>query len=48
MVGGVLVNLSPEYDECERLAMTKGVPLKEVFEEARKAALIARDKHGRS
>jgi pyridinium-3,5-bisthiocarboxylic acid mononucleotide nickel chelatase len=40
---GALINLSPEYDDCKRLAMTKGVALKEVFEEARKTALMARD-----
>ena len=34
---GKVVNLSPEYEDCKRLALEKGVPLKEIFEEARKA-----------
>jgi uncharacterized protein (TIGR00299 family) protein len=33
---GKVVNFSPEYEDCKRLALGKGVPLKEVFEEARK------------
>lgn len=33
---GKVVNFSPEYEDCKRLALEKGVPLKEVFEEARK------------
>lgn len=36
---GRIVNLSPEYEDCKRLALKKGVPLKEVFEEARKEAM---------
>ena len=37
---GKVVNLSPEYDDCKRLALERGVPLKEVFEEAKRVALI--------
>jgi hypothetical protein len=37
---GRVVNFSPEYEDCKRLALERGVPLKDVFEEARKAALI--------
>lgn len=33
------VNLSPEYEDCKRLALTQKVPLKEIYEEAKKAAL---------
>ncbi len=33
---GKVVNVSPEYEDCKRLALEKGVSLKEVFEEARK------------
>ena len=33
---GKVVNFSPEYEDCKRLALEKGVPLKEIFEEARK------------
>jgi uncharacterized protein (TIGR00299 family) protein len=36
---GRVVNLSPEYEDCKRLALDKRVPLKEVFEEARKEAI---------
>jgi len=32
---GRVVNLSPEYEDCKRLALEKKVPLKEVFEEAK-------------
>jgi uncharacterized protein (TIGR00299 family) protein len=36
---GRLVNLSPEYEDCKRLALKKGRPLKELYEEARKEGL---------
>jgi hypothetical protein len=36
---GRLVNVSPEYEDCKRLAVKKNITLKEVFEEARKEAL---------
>ena len=39
---GEVVNLSPEYDDCKRLALEKGVPLKEVFEEAKRVAFTLR------
>jgi hypothetical protein len=32
-----ILTVSPEYDECVKAARTKGVPLKRVYEEARKA-----------
>jgi uncharacterized protein (TIGR00299 family) protein len=35
---GKVINISPEYDDCRRRALEKRVPLKDVFEEARKAA----------
>lgn len=31
---GEIVNAMPEYDDCRRLAIEKGIPLKEVFQEA--------------
>jgi len=34
---GKVVNFSPEYEDCKRLALEKGIPLKEIFEEARRA-----------
>jgi len=36
---GRMVNLAPEYEDCKRLALSKRVPLKEVFEEAKKEAM---------
>jgi uncharacterized protein (TIGR00299 family) protein len=35
---GELVNLSPEYEDCKRLALEKGIPLKRIFEEAKRVA----------
>jgi hypothetical protein len=36
---GKVVNLSPEYEDCKRLALEKKVPLKEVFEEAKRVMI---------
>jgi uncharacterized protein (TIGR00299 family) protein len=36
---GRIVNLSPEYEDCKRLALKKRIPLKEVFEEAKREAM---------
>ena len=36
---GKLVNFSPEYEDCKRLALEKRVPLKEIFEEAKRVAV---------
>jgi len=33
---GRVVNISPEYEDCKRLALKKGVPLKDIFEEAKR------------
>jgi len=33
---GKVVTLTPEYEDCKRLALRSNVPLKEVFEEARR------------
>jgi uncharacterized protein (TIGR00299 family) protein len=41
---GSVVNLSPEYEDCKRLAVKKKITLKEVFEEARKEALTFLEK----
>lgn len=35
---GKIVNFSPEYDDCKRTALKKRIPIKDVFEEARKEA----------
>jgi hypothetical protein len=45
---GRIVNLSPEYEDCKRLALEKGVPLKEVFEEAKRVAHTLRRSEPRS
>ncbi len=36
--GGKIINVAPEYEDCKRLALEKGVPLKDVMELARVAA----------
>ncbi|MBI4964102.1 MAG: nickel pincer cofactor biosynthesis protein LarC [Desulfomonile tiedjei] len=38
-VAGKIVNVTAEYEDCKRLALEKGVPLKEVMEEARTLAI---------
>jgi uncharacterized protein (TIGR00299 family) protein len=40
---GEVVNVAPEYEDCKRKALEKGIPLKDVFEEARKAARSIRE-----
>jgi uncharacterized protein (TIGR00299 family) protein len=39
---GQVVNFSPEYEDCKKLALEKGIPIKDVFEEARKEAFAAK------
>lgn len=41
---GKRVNLSPEYEDCKRLATRTGIPLKDIFEESKKAAWAASEK----
>jgi pyridinium-3,5-bisthiocarboxylic acid mononucleotide nickel chelatase len=36
---GSVVNLSPEYEDCKRLALKRKVPIKDIFEEAKKIAM---------
>jgi uncharacterized protein (TIGR00299 family) protein len=36
---GRAINLAPEYENCKRLALKKRIPLKDVFEEAKKVAM---------
>jgi len=45
---GEVINVSPEYEDCKRKALEKGIPLKDVFEEARKAARVIRDSQRRA
>ena len=44
-LGGRIMNLSPEYEDCHRFALETGKPLKEVYEAARAAAGSWRDGH---
>jgi uncharacterized protein (TIGR00299 family) protein len=37
------VNLSPEYEDCKRLALKNRVSLKEIFEEAKRAGRVFRE-----
>lgn len=36
--GGNVINMSPEYEDCKRLALRKKIPLKEIYEEVKKEA----------
>jgi hypothetical protein len=36
LLNGEAVNFAPEYEDCARLAQERGVPLKAVYEAARK------------
>ncbi len=36
---GRIINLTPEYDDCKRVALEKGLPLKNVLDDVRTAAL---------
>ncbi|OQY59513.1 MAG: TIGR00299 family protein [Desulfobacteraceae bacterium 4572_88] len=37
-IGDEIVNLTPEYEDCKRVAIEKEIPLKQVMEEARSVA----------
>ena len=39
-VDGRIINAAPEYDECKRVALGKGIPLKQVMEAARAVAAV--------
>jgi hypothetical protein len=41
-LGSVVKNISPEYEECRRIAEQQGIPLKVVYEEAKRAAITWR------
>jgi uncharacterized protein (DUF111 family) len=34
-LGNRIINASPEYEECQRIALEKGLPLEDVYEIAR-------------
>ncbi|MDI7258357.1 MAG: nickel pincer cofactor biosynthesis protein LarC [Thermodesulfobacteriota bacterium] len=40
---GKVVNLSPEYEDCKRLALRNRVSLKEIFEEAKRVEMTFRE-----
>ncbi|OGP77659.1 MAG: TIGR00299 family protein [Deltaproteobacteria bacterium RBG_16_49_23] len=40
---GKMANLSPEYEDCKRLALNQGISIKEVFEEAKRTGMIFRE-----
>ena len=44
---GKVINYSPEYEDCKRLALERSVPLKEIFEEARRVANTFQENKGR-
>jgi len=47
--GGTIVNISPEYEDCKRLALERGIPLKDVFEEAKRSGTtLKRNRGGQS
>jgi len=42
---GNVVNLSPEYEDCKRLALRRKIPLKDVFEEAKRVAATFQERN---
>jgi pyridinium-3,5-bisthiocarboxylic acid mononucleotide nickel chelatase len=42
-VGNRITNITPEYDDCKRVALDRNTPIKVVMDEARRAALSALD-----
>jgi uncharacterized protein (TIGR00299 family) protein len=45
---GKIVNFSPEYDDCKRVALEKGIPIRDVFEEAGKEASSVKESKTRA
>jgi pyridinium-3,5-bisthiocarboxylic acid mononucleotide nickel chelatase len=44
---GKRVNLAPEYEDCKGLAAKKGVPLKDVLDEAKRVAMTSMEKRAK-
>lgn len=44
-MGGDIVNVSPEYDDCRRIALEKKIPLKQIMEEVR-AEILEKQEQG--
>lgn len=38
-VGGEILNISPEYEDCRRIAEREGIPLKTVYDEVKRQAM---------
>lgn len=38
-LGDVVKNISPEYEDCQRIALQLGIPLKDVYDAAKRACL---------
>jgi uncharacterized protein (DUF111 family) len=38
-LGGEILNISPEYEDCRRIAEREGIPLKMVYDEVKKSAM---------
>ena len=38
-----IINLSPEYEDCKRLALKQRISIKEVFEEAKRTGMVFRE-----
>ena len=37
-MGNQIKNIAPEYESCKEIAMRQGIPLKDVYDEAKEAA----------
>jgi uncharacterized protein (DUF111 family) len=36
LMGEQIVNIAPEYEDCKEIALKEGIPLKKVYDEAKK------------
>ena len=37
-IGNQIKNVAPEYESCKKIAVKQGIPLKDVYDEAKEAA----------
>ena len=47
-IGNKIANIAPEYESCKEAAVSKGIPLKDVYDEAKEAAQKALFKEKRA